>query len=115
MQNYFNSKCPSPFQRGSQTVSKYCKGIFALIATFLGISLILALAKVVAYLDFLYYCSYVKLFITIIKYIPQAYYNFRRKSTFGWSIGNILLDFTGGFLSIGQMFVDAYNYSKFIR
>ena len=35
--------------------------------------------------------------------------NFRRKSTFGWSIGNILLDFTGGLLSIGQMFVIAYN------
>jgi len=51
----------------------------------------------------------VKLFITLIKYVPQAYLNFRRKSTFGWSIGNILLDFTGGFLSIGQMFVISYN------
>ena len=35
--------------------------------------------------------------------------NFRRKSTVGWSIGNVMLDFTGGFFSIAQMFVIAYN------
>ena len=35
--------------------------------------------------------------------------NYRRKSTIGWSIGNILLDFTGGSLSILQMFLLAYN------
>ena len=34
---------------------------------------------------------------------------FRRKSTAGWSIGNILLDFTGGSLSILQMFLISYN------
>ena len=41
--------------------------------------------------------------------LPQAYMNYRRKSTAGWSIGNVLLDFTGGFFSISQMFVLAYN------
>ena len=35
--------------------------------------------------------------------------NYRRKSTEGWSIGNILLDFTGGSFSILQMFLLAYN------
>ena len=35
--------------------------------------------------------------------------NFRRKSTVGWSIGNVLLDFTGGILSMLQMFLIAYN------
>ena len=38
--------------------------------------------------------------------------NFRRKSTMGWSIGNVLLDFTGGILSIAQMFIQSYNNSK---
>ena len=33
----------------------------------------------------------------------------RRKSTVGWSIGNILLDFTGGTLSMVQMFLIAHN------
>lgn len=35
--------------------------------------------------------------------------NYRRKSTEGWSIGNVLLDFTGGVLSILQMIVQSYN------
>jgi len=39
----------------------------------------------------------------------QALMNFRRKSTVGWSIGNILLDFTGGILSMMQMFLISYN------
>jgi hypothetical protein len=36
--------------------------------------------------------------------------NYKRKSTEGWSIGNILLDFTGGILSVLQMFLLAINY-----
>jgi hypothetical protein len=50
---------------------------------------------VLAWLDFVYICSYIKLGITLVKYVPQAYMNYRRKSTMGWSIGNVLLDFTG--------------------
>lgn len=36
--------------------------------------------------------------------------NYRRKSTVGWSIENILLDFTGGMLSMLQMLLNGYNY-----
>ena len=64
------------------------------------------------WLDFLYVCSYVKLFITLVKYVPQAAMNYRRKSTVGWSIGNVILDLTGGVLSITQMFLLAYNNGK---
>ena len=42
----------------------------------------------------------------------QAYMNFRRKSTEGWSIGNVLLDCTGGSFSLLQMFLLAYNSGK---
>ncbi|KAH8292115.1 hypothetical protein KR054_005250 [Drosophila jambulina] len=70
----------------------------------------LAEGSVIHWLDFLYYCSYVKLTITIIKYVPQALMNYRRKSTVGWSIGNILLDFTGGTLSMLQMILNGHNY-----
>ena len=38
--------------------------------------------------------------------------NFQRKSTVGWSIGNVLLDFTGGSLSILQMIILSYNNGK---
>ncbi|KAL3309044.1 hypothetical protein Ciccas_012415 [Cichlidogyrus casuarinus] len=46
-------------------------------------------------------------------YLPQAYFNCIRKSTVGWSIENILLDCTGGTLSIMQMFLIAKNYNEF--
>lgn len=36
--------------------------------------------------------------------------NYTRKSTIGWSIGNVLLDFTGGILSMLQMMLNAFNY-----
>ena len=35
--------------------------------------------------------------------------NFRQESTVGWTIGNVLLDFTGGTLSILQIFLISYN------
>ena len=71
--------------------------------------MISVLADALTWLQFITYASYVKLGITIVKYMPQAYMNFRRKSTVGWSIGNVLLDFTGGSLSMGQMIMDSYN------
>ncbi|KAF9549971.1 hypothetical protein EC957_002031 [Mortierella hygrophila] len=69
-----------------------------------------ALAGVGSYewIDILYFLSYIKLVISFIKYCPQVYINWAAKSTVGWSIHNILLDFTGGVLSIGQLVLDAY-------
>eukprot|EP00301_Raphidiophrys_heterophryoidea_P004112 c11814_g1_i2.p1 GENE.c11814_g1_i2~~c11814_g1_i2.p1 ORF type:complete len:289 (+),score=77.66 c11814_g1_i2:114-980(+) len=52
--------------------------------------------------------GYVKMFISFIKYMPQVYLNYHRKSTIGWSIVNIVLDFTGGVLSFGQQVTDAH-------
>ncbi|KAG0281031.1 hypothetical protein BGZ95_007231 [Linnemannia exigua] len=60
------------------------------------------------WIDILYFLSYIKLIISFIKYCPQVYINWAAKSTVGWSIHNILLDFTGGVLSIGQLVLDAY-------
>jgi len=58
------------------------------------------------WLDYLYMLSFVKILITLIKYIPQVILNFKRQSTVGWSIWNILLDFTGGTLSDLQLVLD---------
>jgi cystinosin len=51
------------------------------------------------WLDFLYLLSFVKIGISLVKYIPQVILNVQRKSTVGWSIQNIILDFSGGVLS----------------
>lgn len=97
------------FEKANQAVSKGCWAILGVIAIFVTVILILAFTHVLPWLDFLQYCSYVKLGITLIKYMPQAYMNYRRKSTVGWSIGNVLLDFTGGSFSILQMILISYN------
>lgn len=51
--------------------------------------------------------GYVKLMCSVTKYIPQAYANFKRQSTAGWDITQILLDFSGGILSIIQLILDS--------
>jgi len=48
------------------------------------------------------YLGFCKVFISFIKYMPQAYGNYKRKSTVGWNIHNIILDFTGGSFSFIQ-------------
>jgi hypothetical protein len=52
------------------------------------------------------------LFPNRIKYIPQVWLNFRRKSTIGWNIGNVLLDFTGGILSVAQLVFDCWRHDE---
>lgn len=58
-------------------------------------------------LDVIYAFSYAKLAITVVKYTPQAYLNYKAKSTVGWSIHNILFDLAGGILSLAQLILDS--------
>ena len=39
----------------------------------------------------------------ILKYVPQVMLNVRRRSTKGWTIWNVILDLTGGLLSVVQV------------
>lgn len=81
-----------------------------LIVIILGIVLTsLCLANKFSWLNFIYFMSYLKLITTILKYIPQVYLNYALKSTVGWHIQNVILDFTGGILSIAQLTMDAFN------
>ncbi|XP_063361237.1 cystinosin homolog isoform X1 [Cydia amplana] len=102
------------YEREEQRVSLVGRGLLGVFGLVVTVTAILGGVGTLAWLDFLYYCSYIKLAITLIKYVPQAYMNYKRKSTVGWSIGNIFLDFTGGFLSIFQMVLNAYNYNDWI-
>ncbi|KAK3675374.1 hypothetical protein LTR78_004884 [Recurvomyces mirabilis] len=64
-------------------------------------------AKSWAWIDVVYSLTYVKLLLTVFKYVPQAVANYRRKSTSGWSITQQLLDLTGGVLSLTQLVIDS--------
>lgn len=61
----------------------------------------------ITWLTFLSILSEVKVVITLFKYTPQVWMNYRRKSTEGWVIHNVLLDLTGGSLSVAQLVLDA--------
>jgi len=64
-------------------------------------------ASLLTWLSWLYYLSYIKLAVTLVKYLPQVVLNCRRRSTEGWNIANVLLDLEGGALSLVQLFMDA--------
>jgi hypothetical protein len=94
-----------------------------LVRLFVGVSLaVVAVLSVAAWfqwkqiniLTVLDILSAIKVVATLFKYIPQVLLNHRRRSTDGWSIGNILLDTVGGVLSLVQLVLDAYLAGKFI-
>uniref|UniRef100_H0W5A5 Cystinosin, lysosomal cystine transporter n=1 Tax=Cavia porcellus TaxID=10141 RepID=H0W5A5_CAVPO len=97
------------YERGSQRVSWPAIGFLVLAWLFAIITMIVAAVGVTTWLQFLFCFSYIKLAVTLIKYFPQAYMNFYYKSTEGWSIGGVFLDFTGGSFSLLQMFLQSYN------
>jgi cystinosin len=88
--------------------TKHVMGTILFVALFyLGLVLI-DLTPKFNWLDYLYFLSYIKIGISIVKYIPQVILNYQRKSTAGWSVWNILLDLTGGLLSNFQLVLDCH-------
>ncbi|XP_054787336.1 cystinosin homolog isoform X1 [Prosopis cineraria] len=96
------------YDRGNQKVSKIACGIVTVAWSIAAICFFIALPKH-HWLWLLSIFSGIQVCMTIIKYIPQAVMNFMRKCTEGWSIGNILLDFSGGVGNYGQMFVQSID------
>ena len=90
-------------------MSTLARIILAAMWLFMLTSIIPAGLNKIDWLEYITWLSYEKLAVTLVKYVPQAFLNYKRKSTVGWSIGNIILDFTGGSLSMVQMFLIAYN------
>lgn len=60
-----------------------------------------------AWIDLIYTFGFIKLAVTFVKYIPQAWLNYKRKSTKGWSIYQVLFDLAGGIGSMIQLVIDA--------
>jgi len=105
--------------RGLQKPSRNCFVICCCVMSFATCYLILVVAdggnpgqkegddyQYLNYLSYIYSLSYIKIFITLIKYIPQALSNYRRQSTNGWNVWNVILDFSGGAFSIAQLIGD---------
>jgi cystinosin len=104
---------PTPHQPSPKYVTALRYAVYVVLALFvLSVAVVVTLTWLkidpgsLTWLNVLYYLSTAKLAITIVKYIPQVYENYRRKSTVGWNIWNVLLDFAGGSLSICQLMID---------
>ena len=67
----------------------------------------------VDFLGFLYVLGMVKLGVTIGKYVPQVLLNKQRKSTVGWNVKNVILDLTGGILSLIQLVGDCASMKDY--
>ncbi|KAI0975669.1 putative cystinosin [Xylaria arbuscula] len=59
------------------------------------------------WLDVIYLLGTVKAVLTVVKYTPQVWLNYRRKSTGGLSILQFTLDLGGALLSILQLVIDS--------
>ncbi|ETV78321.1 hypothetical protein H257_07907 [Aphanomyces astaci] len=94
------------YTRGAQVTSGLCKSVVGVSVVASGLFFLLGFVvsnEWFSTLNFLYLLSYVKLGVSLVKYIPQVILNYQRKSTVGWTIWNVLLDFSGGILSMAQI------------
>ncbi|KAL8643823.1 MAG: hypothetical protein Q9226_008097 [Calogaya cf. arnoldii] len=104
------------FSQGPQCVGRTMKGIA--VGCILAIMLVILFvglqagggydAETWAWIDVVYGISYIKLLITVIKYIPQVYTNWVCQSTVGWNIGQNMMDLVGAVLSVAQLVIDSF-------
>ncbi|KAJ6849956.1 putative cystinosin-like protein isoform X1 [Iris pallida] len=102
------------FERGNQKVSKTCIAISAAAWIFAAVCFVLAWPKH-SWLWLVSSFNTIQVVMTAIKYIPQVVMNFKRKSTIGWSIGNIILDLVGGVLNFGQLGIQSIDQGTWVN
>lgn len=102
------------YDRGNQKVSKISIAILSVVWLIAAVCFFVALPSH-SWLWLISVFSSIQVFMTLIKYIPQAIMNFMRKSTDGFSIGNILLDFFGGLTNYGQMAVQSIDQNSWVN
>lgn len=90
------------YERGGQRVSWVCIAISSFITAGVVVLGVLVFSPWVKILWWIQGLGYVKAAITVIKYSPQVYINYKLQSTEGWSIWQVLLDVVGGLLSFLQ-------------
>nr|XP_043616754.1 cystinosin homolog [Erigeron canadensis] len=102
------------YERGSQKVSKTSISIVSVAWLTVIVCMFIALPNH-SWLWLVTCFSTLQVVMTVIKYIPQAVMNFQRKSTVGFSIGNILLDLLGGLANYGQMAVQSIDQHSWVN
>ncbi|KAJ7970717.1 Cystinosin-like protein [Quillaja saponaria] len=102
------------YERGNQTFSKVAIGIVSTVWLCVIVSFFIAFPSH-SWLWLISIYNYMQVCMTAIKYTPQAFMNFRRKSTDGFSIGYVLLDFSGGVTSYTQMVMQSIDQNSWVN
>ncbi|EFJ34881.1 hypothetical protein SELMODRAFT_405873 [Selaginella moellendorffii] len=96
------------YERGGQRVSE--AGVLVSLGAWLaGLTGLIVAFPSGRWLWLVQVFNIIQMVMAVIKYIPQAWMNFRRKSTVGWSIATIPLDLSGGIANILQMAVQSID------
>jgi cystinosin len=85
--------------------------LFLTVAVILAVVILATSERTIDWLTYISILSEAKVVISVVKYCPQVWMNYQRKSTVGWNIHNVLLDFNGGMLSVAQLLWDAWAQS----
>ena len=91
------------YPSGGQEISRPAWAVCGVSAAVSLLCIPLAATGVMTWLQYISVYSYIKIITSLIKYAPQAWLNYQQKSTEGYSVGNMLLDFSGSFFSLTQV------------
>ncbi|XP_030481890.2 cystinosin homolog [Cannabis sativa] len=104
----------SIYERGDQTISKIALLIVSVVWLFAGVCFFIAL-QTQSWLWLISIFNIIQVCMTVIKYTPQVFMNFKRKSTEGFSIGYVLCDFSGGVANFAQMIVQSLDQNSWVN
>jgi len=106
------------YKRGKNTLS-YFSIFYVIFVTLLTVALYLVsevygIIPPTQHFNILLFLGYVKISMSFFKYIPLIYWNYKRKSTKGFSMTAFMFDFAGGVLSIAQETIDYVDKTTFV-
>ncbi|XP_057443353.1 cystinosin homolog [Lotus japonicus] len=102
------------YERGNQSISKITMGIVITVWTTVAVCSFIAFQSN-SWLWLISIFNTMQVIIAALKYIPQVIMNFMRKSTDGFSIGNVLLDFGGGMANYAQMATQSIDQNSWVN
>ncbi|CAK8533169.1 unnamed protein product [Lathyrus sativus] len=102
------------YERGSQTISKITIGIITVVWVTVGVCFFIAFPSN-SWLWLVSIFNTMQVLLTSIKYVPQAVMNFMLKSTDGFCIGNVFLDFIGGISNFAQMVTQSIDQNSWVN
>ncbi|KAK7364857.1 hypothetical protein VNO80_13601 [Phaseolus coccineus] len=102
------------FDRGNQKFSYYSIAIAVVVWFTAAVCFFIALPSQ-SWLWLVSIFNIIQAIMTLIKYFPQTFLNFSRKSTNGFSIGTVLLDFSGGVFNYSQMAVQSIDQDSWVN